>query len=265
MSNQIHPSSVISPSAKIGKDVRIGPFCTVDDHVILEDGVHLTSHVTLSGRTVIGENTQIYPFASLGYNPQAQDKKEYTDECKLIIGKNNNIREYVTMQPGTLKGGKITSVGDHGLFMAGVHVAHDCHIGDHVIMANYATLAGHVIVGDHTTIGGLAAVHQFVRLGHHSYIGGKAGVKYDVFPYALVMGHADNVSGLNLVGLKRSGVSRSDIMDMISAYDEMFSDQQTLQHRIQQVAEKYKNNPRVMDIIDFINEDSKRALSVPAA
>lgn len=264
MTTNIHPSAIVSTQATIGENVTIGPFCTVGDHVTLHDNVTLKAHVVVDGFTVVGEGTTIYPFASIGQPPQTRHD-EQAQPTKLIIGKNNAIREYVTMQPGTAAGGLVTSVGDNGLFMAGIHIAHDCHIGNNVTMANYATLAGHVIVGDYVTIGGLAAVHQFVRIGHHAFIGGTAGVKYDVIPYAIVMGRPDNVSGLNLVGLKRSGVSREDIMEMVSAYNDLFSDQNTLQERTTHVAEKYKNHKHVMEIINFMTEDSKRSLSVPAA
>lgn len=263
MSN-IHPSAVVSASAKIGQDVTIGPFCCIGDHVVLEDGVTLKSHVVVEGNTVIGEGTLVYPFASLGQAPQSH-RDESAPTNKLIIGKNNIIREYVTMNPGTAAGGALTSVGDNGLFMAGSHVAHDCHIGNHVTMANMATLAGHVTIGDYANIGGLAAIHQHVRIGHHAFIGGTAGVKYDVIPYGMVMAHPDNVSGLNLVGLKRSGVSREDILEMISAYNDLFADSHTMQERTAHVAHKYKNHKHVMDIIGFITDDSKRALSMPAA
>ena len=264
MTNQIHPTAIVSPLAKLGENITIGPYCCVGDHVVLHDNVTLKSHVVVDGHTEIGEGTTVYPFASLGHIPQTR-RDESAPESKLIIGKNNSIREYATMQPGTVAGGLVTSVGDNGLFMAGTHIAHDCHVGNNVTMANIATLAGHVIVGDFATIGGLAAVHQNVRIGHHAFIGGTAAIKYDVIPYGMVMTHADNVSGLNLVGLKRSGVSREDIMDMLSAYGDLFADHSTIQERTSLVSEKYKSNERVMDIVNFITEDSKRALSQPAA
>lgn len=264
MTRDIHPSAIISPSAKIGANVAIGPYCVIGDRVILHDNVTLKSHVVIDGCTEVGEGTTVYPFASLGQIPQAR-ADEQSDDSKLIIGKNNIIREYATMQPGSLKGGLITRIGNHGLFMASSHVAHDCQVGDHVIMANCATLAGHVIVGDHATLGGLSAVHQFVRIGHHAFIGGTAGVTCDVIPYAMFMGRRDSLSGLNLVGLKRAGIPRDEIMEMISAYNDLFSDQHTMQERISHVGEKYKQHKHVMEIINFINEDSKRSLSMPAA
>lgn len=264
MTNNIHPTAVVSPLAKIGQNVTIGPYCCVGDRVVLHDNVTLKSHVVIEGNTEIGEGTTVYPFASLGMRPQTR-KDELMPESKLIIGENNNIREYVTMQPGTAIGGLVTSVGNNGLFMAGTHIAHDCHVGDNVTMANLATLAGHVIVGDNATIGGLAAVHQNVRIGHYAFIGGTAAIKYDVIPYGMVMPPADNVSGLNLIGLKRSGVSREDIMEMISAYNDLFADSLTIKERTAHVAEKYSAHDRVMDMVNFITEDSKRALSQPAA
>lgn len=264
MSAQIHASAIVSPKAQLGKDVIIGPFCTIGDQVSLGNNVELKSHVVLEGNTTIGDKTIIYPFASIGSLPQGS-AENYNKECKLMIGKNNCIREYVTMQPGTINGGGITTVGDNGLYMAGCHVAHDCHIGNNVIMANYATLAGHVTIGDFANIGGLAAVHQFVRIGHNAFIGGKAGINHDVIPYALVMGRPDNLAGLNLVGLKRLGINREEIMEMLTAYEELFADNRTLQERINEVSEKYSSHPRVIEIIDFINEDSKRAISLPAA
>jgi UDP-N-acetylglucosamine acyltransferase len=264
MTQNIHPTAVISPTAKIGDHVTIGPYCVVGDKVTLHDHVTLKSHVVVDGWTDIGDGTTVYPFACLGQIPQTR-KDESSQGIKLIIGKNNIIREYVTMQPGTLAGGLVTSVGDNGFYMAYSHIAHDCHIGNNVTMANCATLAGHVIVGDHVNIGGLAAVHQNVRIGNHAFIGGTAGIKYDVIPYAIIIPRTDSLSGLNLVGLKRSGIPREDILEMVNAYDDLFADHGTMQERTAYVGEKYKNHKHVMEIIDFITEDSKRSLSVPAA
>jgi UDP-N-acetylglucosamine acyltransferase len=264
MTTHIHPSAIVSPKATLGENVTIGPYCVVGDQVTLHNNVTLKSHVVIDGWTEIGENTIVYPFASLGQLPQAR-QDELSNEARLIIGKNNIIREYATMQPGTTEGGLITRVGDNGLFMASTHVAHDCQIGDHVTMANCATLGGHVIVGDHANLGGLSAVHQFVRIGHHAFIGGTARVVHDVIPYALVMGHTFHLSGLNLVGLKRSGIPREEILEMVSAYNELFADYLTLQERKSEVTQKYKNNKRVMQIINFMETDSKRSLSLPAA
>ena len=263
MGVKIHPSSVISPKAEIGTNVEIGPFCCVGDLVKLHDGIVLKSHVCIDGNTTIGEGTTIFPFASIGMAPQAL--KNTGENTTLIIGKNNLIREYATMQPGTQHGTSETRVGDGGLFMAGTHIAHDCQIGNNVIMANYATLAGHVRVGDNVIIGGLAAVQQFVNIGKNAFIGGMAGVKYDVIPYAMVMGKPDNLDGLNLVGLKRLGLARDDISEMLKAYDMLFDKQDnTLMERLTKVEIMYANNPQVMEILNFIKQDSSRNLCLPA-
>ncbi|HEY8190759.1 MAG TPA: acyl-ACP--UDP-N-acetylglucosamine O-acyltransferase, partial [Micavibrio sp.] len=162
MTDLIHPTAIIHPKAAIGKNVRIGPYSVVGEHAVLGDNMVLHSHVVVEGQTTIGEGTRIFPFASIGHSPQ--DLKYHGENSRLIIGKNNTIREHVTMNPGTESGGMETRVGDNGLFMMACHIAHDCQIGNGVIMANNATLGGHVSVGDFTVIGGLAAVHQFVRI-----------------------------------------------------------------------------------------------------
>ena len=177
-SSAIHPSALIEEGASVAPNVKIGPFCVVGKNVCLESGVILHSHVVVDGYTTIGERTEVFPFVSLGSKPQ--DLK-YADEIsKLIIGKNNVIREHVTMNPGTAGGGMVTRIGDNGLFMVGAHVAHDCQLGNHIVMSNVATLAGHVIVEDCAIIGGLAAVHQFCRIGTMSIIGGCSKVVQDL-------------------------------------------------------------------------------------
>jgi len=199
----LHPSSVISSRATLGKEVRIGPFCVVGPDVVFEESVVLHSHAVVEGRTRIGAGTKIFPFASIGHRPQ--DLKYAGEPSELVIGANNTIREYVTMNPGTKGGGMVTRVGDGCLFMMGAHVAHDCQIGNRVIMANNATLAGHVVIEDDAIIGGLAAVHQFVRIGRRAMVGGMSGVEHDVIPFGLVMGERATLKGLNVVGLKRGG------------------------------------------------------------
>ncbi|MGB0935067.1 MAG: acyl-ACP--UDP-N-acetylglucosamine O-acyltransferase [Alphaproteobacteria bacterium] len=264
MSTNIHPTAVVSDKATIGDNVTIGPYSIVGDEVKLGNGVELKSHVVIEGNTEVGDETVIYPFASIGMIPQ--DKKFAGENSRLIIGKRNRIREYVTMQPGTESGGLVTRVGDDGLFMAGAHVAHDCIIGNNVILCNHATLAGHVEMGDHSYIGGLAAVHQFVHIGHHAFIGGMAGIKNDVIPYALVMGRPANLSGLNIVGLKRGGASGEEIRAMMRAYDRLFDrDDLTLAERIEDVKITYADDDKVMDIVDFMAKDTARPMCLPAA
>ncbi len=259
----IHPTAIVEPGARLGEEVTIGPYCTVGPEVELGEGVSLTSHVVVAGRTAIGPNTRIYPFASIGHPPQ--DLKYKGESSQLVIGANNVIREYVTMNPGTEGGGMVTQVGNNGLFMIGAHVAHDCKIGNHVIMANNATLAGHVEVGDWAILGGLSAVHQFVRVGHHAMIGGMSGVEYDVIPYGSVMGDRARLSGLNVVGLKRRRFSREDIHALRAAYRLLFAQEGAMAERLADVEAMFGDNKPVMDIVNFIRFDSSRSMCQPRA
>jgi len=258
---EIHPGAVISPGAKIGEGVSIGPFCSVGAGVELADGVTLISHVSISGLTKIGSGTRIFPFASLGFEPQ--DLKYQGEQSELIIGANNVIREHVTMNPGTQGGGLVTRIGDNCLFMVGSHVAHDCQIEDHAILVNNATLAGHVEVGEWAIVGGLSAVHQFVRIGKHAMIGGMSGVENDVIPYGSVIGNRARLSGLNIVGIKRRNFSRDEIHDLRKAYRLIFAQEGTLAERLEDVAEDFSENVPVMEILDFIRKDSSRAICQP--
>jgi UDP-N-acetylglucosamine acyltransferase len=258
----IHPTAVVETGARLEESVAVGPFCIVGAEVELGAGVELVSHVVVTGTTRIGANTKIYPFASIGHRPQ--DLKYKGERSRLEIGCNNQIREHVTMNPGTEGGGMVTRVGDDCLFMASAHVAHDCILGDHVIMANNATLAGHVRVGDFAFLGGLSAVHQFVRIGKHAMIGGMSGVENDVIPYGTVMGNRAYLSGLNIVGLKRRGFSREDIHSLRNAYRLLFAPEGTLSERLEDVAKLFVESAAVMDIVDFIRVDSSRALCTPA-
>ncbi|MEN8195136.1 MAG: acyl-ACP--UDP-N-acetylglucosamine O-acyltransferase [Pseudomonadota bacterium] len=257
----IHETAVVDAAAKIGTDVSIGPYCVVGPDVTLGDGAVLKAHVVVDGLTKIGDGTQIYPFASIGLPPQ--DLKYAGEKSMLIIGRNNVIREYVTMNPGTEGGGMETRVGDNGLFMIGTHVAHDCEVGNHVIMANNATLAGHVSVGDFAVIGGLAAVHQFVRIGEHAMIGGLSGVEHDVIPFGSVMGERASLSGLNIIGLKRRGFDRDTIHGIRAAYRELFAAGGTLEERLAKVAGEFADNTVVQQVAAFIHADSRRGLVIP--
>lgn len=259
--NDIHPTAVIADGARLGKDVSIGPYCCIGADVVLDDGVNLLSHVVVEGRTHVGANTRIFSFASIGHIPQ--DLKYAGEPSRLEIGRDNVIREHVTMNPGTEGGGMLTKVGDGCLFMVGSHVAHDCRVRDHAILVNNATLAGHVDVGEWAIIGGLSAVHQFVRIGKHAMVGGMSGVENDVIPYGSVVGNRARLSGLNLVGLRRREFSRDVIHDLRNAYRLLFAQEGTLGERIDSVAEMFTNNEPVMEIIDFIQTDSSRAICQP--
>ncbi len=257
----IHPTAIVAPAARIAENAEIGPYCLIGGKVEIGADVRLISHVVVEGITSIGEGTVVYPFASLGHRPQ--DLKYKGEPSRLVIGKRNQIRESVTMNPGTEGGGMVTSVGDNGLFMVGAHVAHDCQVGDGVIFANNATLGGHVQVGDFVVLGGLSAVHQFVRIGRHVMVGGMSGVENDVIPYATVTGNRAHLSGLNLIGLKRRGFSREDIHALRNAYRLLFAPEGTMAERIDEVATQFESVAPVLEILDFISIGSSRAICQP--
>ncbi len=258
---KIHPTAIIEPGASIGADVAIGPYCCVGANVTLGDRVQLYSHIVVTGRTEIGDDTRVFPFASIGHPPQ--DLKYKGEPSTLVIGRNNVIREHVTMNPGTEGGGMVTRVGDGCLFMVGSHVAHDCKIGDHVIMANNATLGGHVEIGDFAILGGLSAVHQFARIGRHAMIGGMSGVEQDVIPYGSVMGDRARLSGLNIIGLKRRGFSRENIHALRTAYRLLFAQEGAFAERLDDVVEMFENNETVMEIVSFMRAASSRGVCQP--
>jgi UDP-N-acetylglucosamine acyltransferase len=257
----IHQTAIVADGAQLGTGVEIGPYCVVGKHVALGDRVRLVSHVSVDGITEIGADTVLYPFASIGHPPQ--DLKYKGEASRLEIGERCQIRESVTMNPGTEGGGMLTKVGNDCLFMVGAHVAHDCLVGDHVILANNATLGGHVVVGDHALFGGLSAVRQFIRIGTSAMIGGLSGVEHDVIPYGLVMGDRARLSGLNLVGIERRGFSKPDIQNMRSAYRMLFGPEGNFAERVDEVAKTFAANSYVEQIIEFIRQKSKFGICQP--
>ena len=258
---RIHPTAIVARQASLAADVAIGPFCVIGEHVALGAGVTLRAHVVVDGHTTIGEGTRIFPFASIGLEPQ--DLKYRGEASSLVIGRRNTIREHVTMNPGTTGGGMVTRIGDDCLFMVGAHIAHDCQIADHVIMANNATLAGHVVIGEYAFLGGLCAVHQFVRIGKHAMIGGMSGVERDVIPYGQVIGNRARLTGLNIIGMQRRGFNREDIQGLRNAYQFLFHSAGTLSDRVGETAERFAGLAPVDDIIRFIRADSSRAICQP--
>ena len=260
MSSRIHPSAIIEDGAQIGADVEIGPFCIVGPHVSLDDGVRLHSHVVLTGRTEVGAGTEIHPFAVIGGIPQ--DLKFKGEETRLVIGARNRIREHVTMNTGTDGGGGVTRVGDDGLFMAGCHVAHDVQIGNRVIVVNNAALAGHCIIADDVIIGGLSGVHQFVRIGQGAIIGAVTMVTNDVSPYGLVQAPRGVLDGLNLVGLKRRGVPRTDITALRAAFQMLAQGEGAFQDRARRLGEETQSD-YVRQIVDFVTGGSDRSFLTP--
>ncbi len=257
----VHPTAIIEDGARVGSDVRIGPYCMVGRDVVLGDGVELLSHVVVAGRTTIGARTRIFPFASIGHQPQ--DLKYKGEPSTLAVGSDCLIREGVTMNPGTEGGGMQTVVGDRCVFLASSHVGHDCRVGDNVIFSNNVMIAGHVTVGDFVIIGGGAAVIQFARLGAHSFIGGMSAMENDLIPYGMAVGNRAHLSGLNIVGLQRRGFSRDDIHSLRKAYRALFADEGTLMERLDDVEEEFSAHPIVKEIVAFIRVGGKRALCTP--
>ena len=261
MSPTIHPMSVVDPKAVLGAGVRIGPFCTVGPDVELAEGVELVSHVAVAGRTTIGPRTRIYPFASIGHPPQ--DVKYRGEPSTLTIGADCQIREGVTMNPGTEGGGMITSVGDRCFFLANSHVGHDSRLGNNVIFSNNVMCAGHVTVGNFVIVGGGAGLQQFIRIGDHAFIGGGTGVLSDVIPFGTIRDNPAHLVGLNLIGLKRRGFTREQIHELRRAYRLLFADEGTLTERVEDVAAEFASHPLVHEILDFIREGCDKALCMP--
>ena len=258
--NLIHPSAVIETGAKIANDVMIGPFSFIGADVVLHSGVKIKSHVVVTGNTEIGHETVVYPFAVIGEIPQ--DLKFNGEQTSLKIGKNNQIRENVTINVGTAGGGGITLIGNNCLFMTGSHVAHDANIGDNVIIANSGAVAGHCVIEDDVIIGGLSGIHQFVRVGRGAIIGAVTMVTNDVIPFGLVQGPRGSLDGINLVGLKRKGVERSDITALRAAFHTLAQGEGTFQERARKLKEE-ANSDFVIAITNFILGGSDRSFLTP--
>ncbi|MCB0329197.1 MAG: acyl-ACP--UDP-N-acetylglucosamine O-acyltransferase [Bdellovibrionales bacterium] len=258
-SAQIHETAVIENGATIGEGVVVGPYAVIGANVVLGARTRVDSHVVLAGRTKIGEGNHIFPFASVGTAPQ--DLKYRGEESELIVGNENVIREYVTLQPGTSGGGMKTTIGNSNLLMACTHVGHDCHLGNGNILANSAALSGHVIVGDSVTVGGLSGIHQFVRLGNSSFIGGGAMVVQDIPPYCLAQGDRAKLCGLNLVGLKRQGFSADDIRELKSCYREIFLRSGKLRDKLEEVVSKYAGKSHIETLVSFIKSSERGVTS----
>jgi UDP-N-acetylglucosamine acyltransferase len=258
----IHETAIIHPKANIAGNVEIGAYSIIGENVTLAKGVKIHNHVNIEGITTIDENTNIYPFASIGTQPQ--DLKYKGEPTLLTIGKNNTIREHVTINTGTEGGGCVTKVGDNNLFMVGVHIGHDCQIGDNTIFANNATLAGHVTVENYAVLGGLCAVHQFCRIGELAMVGGMTGVEHDVIPFGMVMGNRASLKGLNLIGLERAGYAKDSIHALRNAYKDLFNinAQENFDARLTQISAQ-KHDPLVQKVLDFLKSNSKRRFVMP--
>ena len=257
VSVRIHPTAIVNSHAEIPESCVIGPFCIVDDDVVMGENCELISHVVLGGPTRIGNNNRVFPFTTLGLEPQ--DLKFKGEKTRLEIGNNNVIRESVTIHRGTPGGGGVTRVGSNCLIMAYTHIAHDCSIADNVIMANAATLAGHVIVHDGANIGAYSGVHQFCRLGREAYVGGYSVVVKDALPFALTVGNHAKCYGLNKVGVRRRGYSNETIAALHHAFHLLLAAKLNTSQAVERMRAEIKDVPEVDELIQFI-ESSPRGV-----
>jgi UDP-N-acetylglucosamine acyltransferase len=257
----IHPTAIVEDGARLGADVEVGPYCVIGPEAEIGAGSVLRSHVVVAGRTTIGERVSIFPFASIGHQPQ--DLKYRGESCSLTIGADCIIREGVTINPGTAGGGLVTTIGDRCAFLANSHVGHDCRVGNDVVLSNNVMIAGHVSVGDFVILGGGAAVIQFARIGAHAFIGGLSGLENDLIPFGMALGNRAHLAGLNIVGLRRRGFDRETIHALRRAYRLLFAEEGTLKERVEDVAAEFADVPLIQEIVTFIRESGERAICTP--
>jgi UDP-N-acetylglucosamine acyltransferase len=256
----IHRTAIVDPKAKISSSVNIGPYSIIGPNVEIGKDTDINSHVSIAGHTKIGKNNKIYPFASIGNDPQ--DLKFKGEISSLEIGDNNKIREYVSINPGTDGGSGVTKIGNNCLFMVSSHVAHDCNIGNNIVVVNNVAIGGHVHIEDNAIIGGNSAVHQFIRIGKFAMIGGMCAVIRDVIPYGLVHGNRSILQGINLIGLRRNNISNHDITLLSNAYKELFKSE-NLSENLKNLSDDFKKNNLVMEILEFLQKDKKRPICTP--
>ena len=255
----IHKTAIIDKKAKLNKNVQVGPYCVIGPNVEIGENTIIQSHVNISANTKIGKGNKIYPFVSIN---DPQDLKYNDEQTNLVIGDNNKIREYVTINPGTVGGGGKTTIGNNWLFMISSHIAHDCQVGNNVIIANNVPLGGHAIIEDNVVIGGNSAVQQFTRIGKMAMIGGMTGVLHDVIPYGLSTGNRNSLQGLNLIGLRRAKYKNKDILGLNEAYKEIFATKNIFEN-IDKLNQSFEKNILVQDVLEFISKDKKRSICTP--
>ena len=256
----IHKTAIIDKKAIINSNVTIGAYTVIGPNVEIGENSVIQSHVSIMGYTKIGKENRIYPFASIGNDPQ--DLKFDGEQSQLIIGDNNKIREYVTINPGTKGGSGLTKIGNNCLFMVSSHIAHDCLVEDNVILANNVPLGGHAHIESNVIIGGNSAVQQFTRVGKSAMIGGMCGVVRDVIPYGIAHGNRSILQGLNLIGLRRKNIPNKQIMTLSNAYKELFKDENLTQNLIN-LNQDYKKNELVLEVVNFLEKDKKRPICTP--
>ena len=256
----IHKTAIVDPKAKISSSVNVGPYSIIGPNVEIGEDTDINSHVSIAGHTKIGKKNKIYPFSSIGNNPQ--DLKYNGEKSYLEIGDSNTIREYVSINPGTDGGWGLTKIGNNCLFMVSSHVAHDCVIGDNVVAVNNVAIGGHVQIEDNAIIGGNSAIHQYIRIGKFAMIGGICAVIRDVIPYGLVHGNRSVLQGINLIGLRRKNIPNQEIALLSKAYKEIFKSE-NLSENLKNLSEEFKENDLVKEILKFIQKDKKRPICTP--
>ena len=255
----IDKTAIIDKTAKVHSSVKVGPYSVIGPNVEIGENTEIQSHVSIKGNTKIGKRNKIYPFVSIN---DPQDLKYNGEKTSLVIGDNNKIREYVTINPGTIGGGGKTIIGNNCLFMISSHIAHDCQVGNNVIIANNVPLGGHAIIEDNVVIGGNSAVQQFTRIGKMAMIGGMTGVLHDVIPYGLSTGNRNSLQGINLIGLRRAKFENKDILGLSEAYKEIFVNK-NINENISKLNGSFQDNPLVKEVIEFITKDKKRSICTP--
>ncbi len=256
----IHPTAIVNIKSKVSSSAVIGPYCIIGPDVEIGTNTKLHSHISIIGNTKIGNSNEIFPHVSIGTDPQ--DLKYRGEKNSIIIGDNNKLREYVNINPGTSQGGTVTKLGDNNLLMVYCHVAHDCNLGNNIVLANNVQVGGHVTIEDNAIIGGSCAIHQFSRIGQLAMVGGMTGVLSDVIPFGLSLGNRNSLVGLNLIGLRRAKITNENIKLLQKFYDSVFVNQ-NFRANIQNIEEELKKNKYVKKIIDFIETDKRRPISLP--
>ena len=254
----IHPTAIVNEKATLGEDVFVGPFCMVGPDVTLGDRVHLHAHVVIEGRTSLGADSEVFPFAVLGYPPQ--HTRFAGEPSTLEIGHHCIIREHVTMHPGTAIDAMKTHVGNHGMFLVASHVAHDCVVGDHVIFANNASLGGHAKIGNHVMMGGFATVQQWCRVGDHAMVASQTAVDSDVIPFGIAVGNRACLSGINVIGLGRRGFSEDSITTLRNLYRALFRGNGVFSDRLAAVRAEFAHSEDAAAIFAFLDEAGRNGV-----
>jgi UDP-N-acetylglucosamine acyltransferase len=252
----VHPTAIIHPRAQVSSDVSVGPYSLIGENVEIGEGSEVMSHAVIDGRTRLGKNNHIFPYASIGLAPQ--DLKYNGEPTRVEIGDGNSIREFVTIHRGTVEGEGVTRIGSHNLLMAYVHIAHDCNLGNNIIMANGASLAGHVEIQDHATVGAFTMIHQFCRIGAYSFLGSATLVNQDILPYSKTSAPRPvEVYGSNRLGLERRGLTKEDLKDLEAAFRLLTRSKLNTTQALEAIEAKGFQSPHVKALVDFIKSSQR--------